>query len=59
MASLESVLLHYTAGVTDTGLRDLARLPRLKKVTIEGLPRVTAEGIDALPPEVRVNILTR
>jgi hypothetical protein len=59
MASLESVLLHHTAGVTDTGLRDLARLPRLKEVTIEGLPGVTAEGIDALPPEVRVNILTQ
>ena len=57
--SLESVLLHYTRDVTDAGLRDLARLPRLKEVTIEGLPRVTSEGADAFPPDVRVNILTQ
>jgi hypothetical protein len=42
------------AGITDTGLAALARLPRLPEISIGGSPRVTAAGTAVFQPTVRV-----
>lgn len=48
----------HLAVLVRAGLRDLARLPKLREITLEGLPHVTADGVDAFSPNVRVNILS-
>jgi hypothetical protein len=55
MTSLESVEFWETAGVTDAGLAALATLPRLRKFTISGAPRVTRRGVSVFPSPVRVD----
>lgn len=55
MTSLEQVEFWETAGVTDAGLAALASLPRLRKFTISGAPRVTRQGAALFPPRVLVN----
>ena len=55
MRSLESVELLRTDAVTDTGVRALASLPRLRELSIEGLPRVSREATAAFPPHVRIS----
>lgn len=55
MGSLELVELWGTAGVTDAGLSALAKLPRLRRFTVTGAPRVTRVGLAAFPPAVRID----
>jgi hypothetical protein len=54
MPSLELVELWECAGITDGGVAALAGLPRLKRFTISGSPRITARGVSMLPEGVRV-----
>jgi hypothetical protein len=55
MLSLESIELYETKGVTNAGLAHLAGLPRLKKVSLSGLPEVTLAGTCVFPTNVRVD----
>jgi hypothetical protein len=43
------------AGVTDAGLKVLARLPRLREVDLQGLPNVTLEGTAMFPAHACVD----
>jgi hypothetical protein len=54
MPSLESVTLWQTAAITNEGVRALAALPRLREISLEGLPQVTRDIIAAFPARVRV-----
>jgi hypothetical protein len=54
MTSLESIELWETAGVTDAGLEALAKLPRLRRFSISGAPKVTRQGVAVFPAGVRV-----
>jgi hypothetical protein len=58
MTSLEEVELSACAGISDAGLVHLARLPRLKKVSVDATARVTRAGIAAFPTNVRVDFWT-
>lgn len=53
--SLERLTFWEIAGITDAGVRLLQRLPRLREITLEGLPHVTAQAAAELPPQVHVN----
>jgi hypothetical protein len=44
MDSLERITLWQTSKVTDIGIARLAALPRLREVTLDGLPNVSADG---------------
>jgi hypothetical protein len=57
MTSLERLTFWETAEVTDAGVRLLARLPRLREVSLDGLPRVTPDALTAFPPSVRVSYM--
>jgi hypothetical protein len=58
MTSLEEVTLSACAGISDAGLVQLARLPRLQKVAVDASARVTRAGIAVFPPHVRVDFWT-
>jgi hypothetical protein len=58
MASLEDVQLSACAGISDAGLAHLARLPRLKKLSVDASPRVSRAGIAVFPPHVHVDFWT-
>jgi hypothetical protein len=51
--ALEEVEIYGCPGVTDAGVRQLARLPRLREVKISG-QSVSASVADAFPPGVKV-----
>ena len=53
MPSLEEITFDSCAGLTNAGIRHLARLPRLRDLSVGGMPRVTAEVAVAFPPQVR------
>ncbi len=55
MISLETIDLFETKGVTDAGLAHLAKLPRLRELSLSGLPDVTLAGTHVFPARVRVN----
>jgi hypothetical protein len=55
MPSLELIELWECAGITDAGVAALSGLPRLKRFTITGSPRVTLRGSSVFPPGVRVD----
>ncbi len=55
MASLETVELYETKGVTDAGIACLADLPRLREVSLSGLPNVTLAGTAVFPACVHVH----
>ena len=55
MDSLEAVELFETKSVTDAGLVYLAKLPRLKRVELGGLPHVTHAGTRVFPARVEVS----
>lgn len=55
MSSLEKLMFWETEGLTDEGVRLLKRLPRLRELSLEGLPNVSAEVLAELPGHVRVN----
>jgi len=54
MESLERLMFWGTAGVTDDGVRALKRLPRLRELSLEELPHVTAEVAAEFPAGIRV-----
>ncbi|HWO02275.1 MAG TPA: ankyrin repeat domain-containing protein, partial [Blastocatellia bacterium] len=58
MSSLERLLFHDCAGITDAGLAYVAGLPRLGEVELEGLLNVTPEGAAVFPAHVRVRYST-
>jgi hypothetical protein len=55
MSSLESIELYECKNVTDAGLRFLSTLPKLRKITLGGLPKVTLAGTAVFPARVRVD----
>jgi hypothetical protein len=55
MSSLEEVELSACAGISDAGLVHIARLPRLRKVSVDAAPRVTRTGVAVFPATVRVD----
>jgi hypothetical protein len=54
MKSLERVELSSCAGLTDAGIVKLARLPRLRELSVSGVPEVTADIAAAFPRTVSV-----
>ena len=54
MSSLEEVTFDSCAGLTDTGIAALARLPRLRELRVGGMQRVTADVVAAFPTGVDV-----
>ena len=58
MDSLEDVTFDSCAGLSNVGIATLGRLPRLRELRIEGMPRVTADVATAFPPSVRVRYST-
>jgi hypothetical protein len=55
MESLERLEFWQFAGITDAGVAQLAALPRLREISLDGLPGVTREAIAMFPAHVRVN----
>jgi hypothetical protein len=55
MGSLESIEFFDCAGISNDGVRLLARLPLLCAITVEGSPKVTREGMLVFPASVRAN----
>jgi hypothetical protein len=58
MDSLEDVTFDSCAGLSNAGITSLARLPRLRALSVGGMRRVTAEVVGAFPPTVRVRYST-
>jgi hypothetical protein len=54
MSTLERLEFWQTAHVTDAGLPFLAALPRLREITLDGLPQVTRQGTSVFREGVRV-----
>jgi hypothetical protein len=54
MASLEAVEFDSCAGLTNTGIASLARLPRLRALRVSGMPKVTADVVAAFGPQVEL-----
>lgn len=54
MPSLEEITLDTCLGVTNEGIAALARLPRLRVLSVSGMPRVTADVVSTFGPNVRV-----
>jgi hypothetical protein len=52
IASLEEITFDSCAGLSNAGIVALARLPRLKRLGVSGMPRVTAVVAAAFPPTV-------
>jgi hypothetical protein len=57
MHTLENVTFDKCAGVTDAGIRSLARLPHLKELSVSG-QRISADVAKGFPPGVRVHWFT-
>ena len=55
IASLERVEFSSCAGLSTSGVAKLARLPRLREVSVSGMPKVSADIISAFPASVRVS----
>ena len=54
MSTLEDVTFSSCSGLTNDGVRHLARLPRLRTLDVAGMPGVTRDVADAFPSHVRV-----
>jgi F-box/leucine-rich repeat protein 14 len=54
MASLEGVELYECLHITNAGISQLARLPRLRQLSLSGLPHVTLEGTGVFSSAVQV-----
>jgi hypothetical protein len=52
--TLERITFDRCPNLTNAGVATLARLPRLKEISVSG-PGVTGEVVAAFPPRVRVN----
>jgi len=55
MISIERVEFSSCAGLTTAGIAKLARLPKLREVSVGGMPKVSSEITAAFPSSVRVN----
>jgi hypothetical protein len=58
MDSLESVQFDSCAGLTNAGIRTLARLPCLRELRVESMPGVTSDVAAAFRGQVRVTYST-
>jgi hypothetical protein len=54
MPTLEDVTFDACAGLTNTGIAALARLPRLRTLRVGSMAQVTAGVAAVFPPHVRV-----
>jgi hypothetical protein len=59
MPSLEKIELWECGAITDKGIAALAKLPRLRALTVHGSPGVTAAVESMFPPDVVVDYLRR
>jgi hypothetical protein len=57
MQPLERLEFWSCSGITDRGVGQLAALPRLREIVLDGLPNVTQKITDAFPSHVRVKYL--
>jgi RNA polymerase sigma factor (sigma-70 family) len=57
MQTLEHLLFYECDAITDSGLAFIARLPRLREVSLECLRQVTVDAAAIFPAGVRVNYL--
>jgi hypothetical protein len=57
MSSLESLAFWQCAALTDAGVVHLTKLPKLREVTLDGLPGVTKGILTSFPSQVRVNFI--
>lgn len=55
MSSFEEIEFYETLGITDAGMAFLTPLPRLKRVVVSHVPRVTYAGTRIFPTSVRVD----
>ena len=53
MNALEKLEFWEVAAITDAGLAELSRLPRLREISVEGSPHVTPGGFRVFPATVR------
>lgn len=58
MDSLEEIAFDSCAGLTNAGLVALARLPHLRELRVESMPKVTGDIVAGFPPRVRVRYAT-
>jgi hypothetical protein len=56
--SLEDVTFDSCGGLSNAGIATLARLPRLRELRVESMPRVTADVAAAFSPTVHVRYST-
>ena len=56
MTTLEKITLWETAGVTAAGVARLAELPRLRELTLDGMPQIPLETAALFPSGVRVRV---
>ena len=54
MVSLEQIEFWQCAGLTDTGLANLAGLPKLREIRLNGLPNVTRKVTSMFPVQVQI-----
>ena len=55
LTEIQRLTFWETAGITNAGVALLTRLPRLRELSLEGLPQVTADVVSAFPPHVQVS----
>lgn len=53
--ALEEITFDVCAGLSNAGIRTLARLPRLRRLRVSGMPKVTADVAAAFGPGVDVS----
>jgi hypothetical protein len=58
MDSLRHIELLGCAGVSNEGIKSLARLPDLEKLELSGMQRVTREALTAFPGSIEVQLTT-
>lgn len=56
IASLEIIEMWQTPNVTDAGIAALVKLPRLRELSLDGLPGVTRQSAALFPARVRVRV---
>lgn len=55
MSTLESLEFWQCTGISDEGVAHLAKLPKLREISIAGSPGVTRDVVAVFPEKVRVN----
>ena len=55
MDSLEELEFWETAGITNTGIAALVRLPRLRRIEVGSSLHVTRDAFAAFPSTVRID----